>query len=99
MAPGEDQGLVKTVFEASIGKLLGAHMVGAEVTELIHGFVSAMKAALIDERRPKGPCSRVAAAEAARNDVTHAQGKKLFGGASTPCEARWRASLRSSYIE
>ena len=39
---GEDQGLVKTVFDASIGKLLGAHMIGSEVTELIQGFVIAM---------------------------------------------------------
>ncbi|MGH6794936.1 MAG: dihydrolipoyl dehydrogenase, partial [Methylocella sp.] len=34
--------LVKTIFDAKTGKLLGAHMVGAEVTELIQGFVVAM---------------------------------------------------------
>ena len=39
---GEDQGLIKTVFDAKTGRLLGAHMVGAEVTELIHGFVIAI---------------------------------------------------------
>jgi dihydrolipoamide dehydrogenase len=39
---GEDQGMVKTLFDAKTGKLLGAHMVGAEVTELIQGFVLAM---------------------------------------------------------
>ncbi len=39
---GEPEGLVKTVFDAKTGKLLGAHMVGAEVTELIQGFVIAM---------------------------------------------------------
>jgi dihydrolipoamide dehydrogenase len=33
---------VKTVFDAKTGQLLGAHMVGAEVTELIQGFVVAM---------------------------------------------------------
>ena len=38
IALGEDQGLVKTVFDATTGELLGAHMVGAEVTELIQGF-------------------------------------------------------------
>ncbi len=42
IALGEDQGLVKTVFDAKTGRLLGAHMVGAEVTELIQGFVIAM---------------------------------------------------------
>jgi dihydrolipoamide dehydrogenase len=43
IALGEDQGLVKTVFDAGTGQLLGAHMVGAEVTELIQGFVIAMQ--------------------------------------------------------
>ncbi len=38
IALGEDQGLVKTVFDAETGELLGAHMVGAEVTELIQGY-------------------------------------------------------------
>ena len=42
IALGEDQGLVKTVFDAKTGRLLGAHLVGAEVTELIQGFVIAM---------------------------------------------------------
>ncbi len=42
IALGEDQGLVKTVFDARTGRLLGAPMVGAEVTELIQGFVIAM---------------------------------------------------------
>ncbi|MHB2166220.1 dihydrolipoyl dehydrogenase [Alsobacter sp. R-9] len=42
IALGEPDGLVKTVFDAKTGKLLGAHMVGAEVTELIQGYVVAM---------------------------------------------------------
>ena len=42
IALGEPDGLVKTIFDAKSGKLLGAHMVGAEVTELIQGFVIAM---------------------------------------------------------
>jgi dihydrolipoamide dehydrogenase len=36
---GESEGLIKTVFDADTGELLGAHMVGAEVTELIQGYV------------------------------------------------------------
>jgi len=42
IALGEDQGMVKTIFDAKTGRLLGAHLVGAEVTELIQGFVIAM---------------------------------------------------------
>ena len=42
IALGESDGLVKTVFDASTGELLGSHMIGAEVTELIQGFVLAM---------------------------------------------------------
>ncbi|MGH7060160.1 MAG: dihydrolipoyl dehydrogenase, partial [Stellaceae bacterium] len=41
IALGEPEGLVKTVFDAKTGELLGAHMVGAEVTELIQGFTIA----------------------------------------------------------
>ncbi|MER5170369.1 dihydrolipoyl dehydrogenase [Thioclava kandeliae] len=39
IALGEPEGMVKTVFDAKTGELLGAHMVGAEVTEMIQGFV------------------------------------------------------------
>jgi len=39
IAMGEAEGMVKTVFDAKTGALLGAHMVGAEVTEMIQGFV------------------------------------------------------------
>ncbi|HEX6144437.1 MAG TPA: dihydrolipoyl dehydrogenase [Geminicoccaceae bacterium] len=38
IALGEDQGMIKTVFDAKTGELLGAHMIGAEVTELIQGY-------------------------------------------------------------
>jgi dihydrolipoamide dehydrogenase len=41
IALGEPEGMVKTVFDAKTGELLGAHMVGAEVTELIQGFAIA----------------------------------------------------------
>ena len=43
IALGEEQGLVKTIFDAATGELLGAHMVGAEVTELIQGYAVAMQ--------------------------------------------------------
>lgn len=38
---GETEGLIKTIFDAKTGELLGAHMIGAEVTELIQGYVVA----------------------------------------------------------
>jgi dihydrolipoamide dehydrogenase len=38
---GETEGFVKTVFDAKTGELLGAHMIGAEVTELIQGYTIA----------------------------------------------------------
>jgi dihydrolipoamide dehydrogenase len=41
IALGEPEGMVKTVFDAKTGELLGAHMVGAEVTELIQGYTIA----------------------------------------------------------
>ena len=41
IALGEPEGMVKTVFDAKTGELLGAHMIGAEVTELIQGYVVA----------------------------------------------------------
>jgi dihydrolipoamide dehydrogenase len=41
IALGEAEGFVKTVFDAKTGELLGAHMIGAEVTELIQGYVIA----------------------------------------------------------
>ena len=39
IALGESEGMIKTVFDAKTGELLGAHMIGAEVTELIQGYV------------------------------------------------------------
>ncbi len=41
IALGEPEGMVKTVFDARTGELLGAHMVGAEVTEMIQGYTIA----------------------------------------------------------
>ncbi|ACK49494.1 dihydrolipoamide dehydrogenase [Methylocella silvestris BL2] len=49
IALGEPDGLVKTIFDAKTGKLLGAHLVGAEVTELIQGFVIAMNCETTEE--------------------------------------------------
>ena len=48
IALGEADGLIKTVFDATTGELLGAHMIGAEVTELIQGYVIAKTGELTD---------------------------------------------------
>ena len=49
IALGEPDGLAKTIFDAKTGQLLGAHLVGAEVTELIQGFVVAMNLETTEE--------------------------------------------------
>jgi dihydrolipoamide dehydrogenase len=49
IALGEPDGLVKTIFDAKTGRLLGAHMIGAEVTELIQGYVVAMNCETTEE--------------------------------------------------
>jgi dihydrolipoamide dehydrogenase len=42
IAAGETEGFVKTVFDAATGALIGAHMIGGEVTEMIQGYALAM---------------------------------------------------------
>jgi dihydrolipoamide dehydrogenase len=49
IALGEDQGMIKVIFDKNTGQLLGAHMVGAEVTELIQGYVVAMNLETTEE--------------------------------------------------
>ena len=48
IALGETEGMVKTVFDAKTGELLGAHMIGAEVTELIQGYTVGKQAELVE---------------------------------------------------
>ncbi len=48
IALGEAEGFVKTIFDAATGELLGAHMVGAEVTELIQGYTVGKTAELVE---------------------------------------------------
>ncbi|MDA9372077.1 FAD-dependent oxidoreductase, partial [Porticoccaceae bacterium] len=53
LAIQEPEGLIKTVFDADSGKLIGAHMIGPEVTEQIQGLVIAMGAELNDQQLAK----------------------------------------------
>ena len=48
IALGEAEGMIKTVFDAKTGELLGAHMIGAEVTELIQGYTIGKTAELVE---------------------------------------------------
>jgi dihydrolipoamide dehydrogenase len=49
IALGEPDGMTKTIFDKKTGQLLGAHMIGAEVTELIQGYVVAMNLETTEE--------------------------------------------------
>lgn len=49
MAIGESEGLIKVIFEEKTGELLGAHMIGAEVTEMIQGYVIGKQAELTEQ--------------------------------------------------
>ncbi|WP_417524751.1 dihydrolipoyl dehydrogenase [Marinovum sp.] len=49
IALGEPEGIIKTIFDAKTGALLGAHMVGAEVTELIQGYIVARQLETTEE--------------------------------------------------
>ncbi len=49
IAAGEDEGLIKVIFDEKTGELLGAHLIGAEVTEMIQGYVIAKQAELTEE--------------------------------------------------
>ncbi len=77
VALGEDSGLVKTIFDAKTGKLLGAHMVGAEVTELIQGFVVAMNLETTEEELMHTIFPHPTLSEMMKESVLDAYGKAL----------------------
>lgn len=77
IALGEDQGLVKTIFDAKTGELLGAHMVGAEVTELIQGFVVAMNLETTEEELMHTIFPHPTLSEMMKESVLDAYGRAL----------------------
>lgn len=77
VALGEDQGLVKTIFDKKTGQLLGAHMVGAEVTELIQGFVVAMNLETTEEELMHTIFPHPTLSEMMKESVLDAYGKAL----------------------
>jgi dihydrolipoamide dehydrogenase len=77
VALGEDQGLVKTIFDKKTGQLLGAHMVGAEVTELIQGFVVAMNLETTEEELMHTIFPHPTLSETMKESVLDAYGRAL----------------------
>jgi len=77
IALGEPEGLVKTIFDAKTGELLGAHMVGAEVTELIEGFVVAMNLETTEEELMHTIFPHPTLSETMKESVLDAYGRAL----------------------
>src|ERR1700680_857101 len=77
IALGEDQGLVKVVFDKKTGQLLGAHMIGAEVTELIQGFVVAMNLETTEEELMHTIFPHPTISETMKESVLDAYGQAL----------------------
>jgi dihydrolipoamide dehydrogenase len=77
IALGEDQGMVKTIFDKKTGELLGAHMVGAEVTELIQGFVVAMNLETTEEELMHSVFPHPTLSEMMKESVLDAYGRVL----------------------
>jgi dihydrolipoamide dehydrogenase len=77
IALGEDQGFVKAIFDKNTGQLLGAHMVGAEVTELIQGFVVAMNLETTEEELMHTIFPHPTLSEMMKESVLDAYGRAL----------------------
>jgi len=77
IALGEDQGLVKAIFDKKTGQLLGAHLVGAEVTELIQGFVIAMNLETTEEELMHSIFPHPTLSETMKEAVLDAYGRVL----------------------
>jgi len=77
IALGEERGLVKVIFDKKTGQLLGAHMVGAEVTELIQGYVVAMNLETTEEELMRTVFPHPTLSEAMHEAVLDAYGRAL----------------------
>jgi dihydrolipoamide dehydrogenase len=77
IALGEDQGLVKVIFDKKTGALIGAHMVGAEVTELIQGYVVAMNLETTEEELMHSIFPHPTISETMKEAVLDAYGRVL----------------------
>jgi dihydrolipoamide dehydrogenase len=77
IALGEDNGMVKTIFNKKTGQLIGAHLVGAEVTELIQGFVVAMNLETTEEELMHTIFPHPTLSEMMKESVLDAYGRAL----------------------
>jgi dihydrolipoamide dehydrogenase len=77
IALGEAEGFVKTVFDAATGELLGAHMVGAEVTELIQGYVIARQLETTEQELMNTVFAHPTLSEMMHESVLDAYGRAL----------------------
>jgi dihydrolipoamide dehydrogenase len=77
VALGEDQGMVKTIFDKKTGQLLGAHLAGPEVTELIQGFVVAMNLETTEEELMHTIFPHPTLSETMKESVLDAYGRVL----------------------
>ena len=77
VALGDTDGMVKTIFDEKTGELLGAHMVGPEVTELIQGFVVAMNLETTEEDLMHTIFPHPTLSETMKESVLDAYGKAL----------------------
>ncbi len=77
VALGEPDGMVKTIFDEKTGELLGAHMVGPEVTELIQGFVVAMNLETTEEELMHTIFPHPTLSETMKESVLDAYGRAL----------------------
>ncbi len=74
---GETEGLAKTIFDAGTGRLLGAHLVGPEVTELIQGFVIAMNLETTEEELIRSVFPHPTLSESMHEAVLSAYGRVI----------------------
>ena len=77
IALGEDQGLVKVIFDKKTGQLLGAHMIGAEVTELIQGYIVAMNLETTEEELSHTVFPHPTLSEMMKEAVLDSQGRVM----------------------
>ena len=77
IALGEPEGLIKTIFDAKTGRLLGAHLIGAEATELIQGFVIAMNLETTEEELMHSVFPHPTLSEAMHESVLDAFGRAM----------------------
>lgn len=77
IAMRQDEGLVKTVFDGESGELVGAHMIGSDVTELVQGFAAAMSAEATESELAHTVFPHPTLSEAMHESVLHALGRPL----------------------